>query len=90
MEDKENQSQADRFPRNLFIDCSIAVPYFFLGVASILDFRGVLLDQHRGNPSEYKKDIAALRDDWNVIGQDMYRVIDTFLDSENLRDLRHE
>lgn len=83
LSEKESLSeQKTRFPRTLFLDVSFAVPDFFLGMASILDFRGVLLDKNIETQSGYEKDVAALRDDWNVIGQDFYRVIDTFPQSE--------
>ena len=55
-------------------------------MASILDFRGVLLNQPQETSSGFEKDIAALHGDWHVIGQDFYSAIDTFLDSDHLRD----
>lgn len=79
-----------RLPRSFFIDNAIAFSHFFLGMASILDFRGVLLNQPQETSSGFEKDIAALHDDWNVIGQDIYRAIDTFLDSEQSRDPQRE
>ena len=79
-----------QFPRMLFIDIFFAVPSFFIGMASIFDFKGVLLDQNRDTRSGFEKDVEALRSDWNVIGQDFFKVLDTFSDSEEPKGPWHE
>lgn len=48
-----------------------AIRHFFMGMAHIFDFRGVLLS---GLP-EHKSDAEALRSDWEAVGRDFRAVM---------------
>lgn len=48
-----------------------AIRHFFMGMAHIFDFRGVLLPE----VSTLKSDAEALRSDWEAVGQDFRTVM---------------
>lgn len=52
---------------------------FFKGMGSILDIFGTSHDpitKKYSHPGTFEDDAEALRQDWEMIGQDMYQVID--------------
>ena len=57
-----------------------AMPSFLEGLARIFDFGGTLLEDYEVPGSGFEDDIAAMRSDWIVIGQDMRDVINTYPD----------
>jgi hypothetical protein len=66
------------------------MPSFFEGLLPILDLGGTLLDDNYVFRSGYEEDIAALRCDWIVIGQDIRDAIIAFPDHEEAEYLTHE
>ena len=63
---------------------------FVEGLMPIFDLGGTLLDDIYVFRSGYEEDIAALRGDWIVIGQDIRDAITAFPDHEVSDYLTHE
>ena len=66
------------------------LPSFFDGVARILDLGGTLEDYDPVFDRGHEEDLAALRSDWIVIGQDFRDAIAAYADSEIAERLTHE
>ena len=56
----------------------VVAQHFLRGVASIFDFRGVLLSNGMKVELGHNIDAIALRNDWCLVGQDMYSALSKF------------
>ena len=72
---------------NLYV---LHAPTFFEGIAAIFDLGGTLLDDYDPDRLSFEGDIAAMRSDWIVIGQDMFDAINAYPDPETSKYLTHE
>lgn len=60
-----------------YSDFLYARPSFLEGVARIFDFGGTL-NEYNDSPTGQEADAAAIRSDWEAIGQDMRAAIEAF------------
>lgn len=60
-----------------YSDFLYARPSFLEGVARIFDFGGTL-NEYNFSPTGQEADTAAIRSDWEAIGQDMRAAIEAF------------
>ena len=60
-----------------YSDFLYARPSFLEGVARIFDFGGTL-NEYNDSPTGQEADTAAIRSDWEAIGQDMRAAIEAF------------
>jgi len=58
------------------------LPSFFDGLANIFDLGGTLEEYYSQFGNGYEEDLAALRSDWIVVGQDLRDAMATFEDNE--------
>ena len=63
---------------------------FWEGLLPIFDLGGTLLDDIYVFRTGYEEDIAALRGDWIVIGQDIHDAITSFPDCKAFEHLTYE
>ena len=66
------------------------LPSILSGVSRIFDLGGTLEDYDPAFDSGHEEDLAALRSDWIVIGQDFRAAIAANADSEIAERLTHE
>ena len=66
------------------------LPSFLDGLARIFDIGGTLEEYYPISDRGYEEDLAALRSDWIVIGQDMRYVMGEYADREISERLTHE
>lgn len=69
-----------------YSDFLYAKPSFLEGVARIFDFGGTL-NGYNDSPTGEEADAAAIRSDWEAIGQDMHNAIGAF-EKEQANSLR--
>lgn len=69
-----------------YSDFLYAKPSFLEGVARIFDFGGTL-NGYNDSPTGEEADAAAIRSDWEAIGQDMHNAIESF-EKEQANSLR--
>ncbi len=69
---------------------SFKLPSFLDGFAHIFDLGGTLEVNYPLFESGYEEDLAALRSDWIVIGQDFRDAFATYADIEISERLTHE
>lgn len=60
------------------VHSTVVAQHLIQGVASILDFRGVLLKNRMNDSLGHNIDAIALRNDWRLVGQEMYSALNTF------------
>ncbi len=66
------------------------LPSFFDGLSHILDLGGTLGEYYPMSQKGYEEDLAALRSDWIVVGQDFRDAIAAYADSEISERLLNE
>lgn len=69
-----------------YSDFLYAKPSFLEGVARIFDFGGTL-NGYNDSPTGEEADAAAIRSDWEAIGQDMRNAVEAF-EKEQANSLR--
>ena len=85
---KTRDSVMDRY-RNSVYD-SFNRPSFMEGLARIFDLGGTLRNEYDPPQNWYEADIAAMRSDWIVIGQDIGDAITAFSEQEETEALANE
>ena len=73
---RKHDSIIEKYRYSLYY--SYARPSFIEGLARIFDLGGTLRNDYKPSRTVYEQDIAAMRSDWIVIGQDMRDVINTY------------
>ena len=76
--------------KNRFSFYAFEIPSFIEGLARIFDLGDTLQDDYDFPQTGFEDDIAAMRSDWIVIGQDIRDAIIAFPDHEEAEYLTHE
>lgn len=69
-----------------YASCFSAIPSVLEGLMPMLDIGGTLLEDIPDSHAGYELDIAALRNDWILVGQDIRRAFYMFSESEDHLD----
>ena len=77
---RKHDSIIEKYRYSLYY--SYARPSFIEGLARIFDLGGTLRNDYKPCRTVYEQDIAAMRNDWIVIGQDIGDAICAYADRE--------
>lgn len=67
-----------------FTDFLFAKQSFYVGLGRLLDL-GCTIREYNNSPSGNFADTVALKNDWRMVGQDLYQSIEEFEETKNAK-----